>query len=244
MTNVVKRLFKCAFKDHKFDPDKDLEYELIDDKLHKESRECIVCGSRVVKKKPHEYEYNYSSTDESSHKYIAKCACGHTIEGEGPHEADESRNIFIPLDATHHYVKKLCKDCGMQITEKEEHKWAERVSGPCQITIYCRYCKFAKKTKTKHIFNHSKKYTFGCEEYILCACKKEKEVIFEKHKYKTLGRYPKKCEVLKRCEICGDEKTFKEHDFALVEKENPEEGGPLLRVFRCRQCGEEIESID
>jgi len=244
MTNVVKRLFKCALKDHKFDPDKDLEYEQIDNNQHKEIRECLVCGSKVVKKKPHEYEYDYSSTDESSHKYVAKCACGHTIEGEGLHEADESRNIFIPLDATHHYVKKLCKDCGMQITEKEEHKWAERVSGPCQITIYCRNCKFAQKTKTKHIFNHSKKYTFGCEEYILCACKKEKEVIFEKHKYKTLGRYPKKCEVLKRCEICGDEKTFKDHDFALVEKENPENDGSLLRVYRCRQCGEEIESID
>ena len=244
MTNVVKRLFKCALKDHKFDPNKDLEYEQIDDTQHKEIRECLVCGSRVVRKKPHEYEYDYSSTDESSHKYVAKCACGHTIEGEGLHEADESRNIFIPLDATHHYVKKLCKDCGMQITEKEEHKWAERVSGPCQITIYCRNCKFAQKTKTKHIFNHSKKYTFGCEEYILCACKKEKEVIFEKHKYKTLGRYPKKCEVLKRCEICGDEKTFKEHDFALVEKESPDKDGSLLRVYRCRQCGEEIESID
>lgn len=244
MTNVVKWLSRCALKGHKFDPNQNLQYEQIDDGLHKEKRVCIVCGSEVVKKRAHEHEYEYSSVNESSHKYTARCACGHTIEGEGPHEADESRNIFIPLNDTHHYVKKLCKDCGMQITEKEEHNWAERVTGPCQVTIYCRNCKFAKETKTKHIFNHSKKYTFGCEEYILCACKKQKEVIFEKHKYKILRKYPKKCEVLKRCEICGNEKIFKEHDFALVEKENPNKDGTLLRVFRCRQCGEEIDSID
>lgn len=244
MTNVVKLLSKCALKGHKFDPDQAIGYEQIDDEFHKEIRECVVCGSRVVKKGAHEYQYEYTPINESSHKYTAKCACGHTIEGEGPHVADESRNIFIPLNGTNHYVKKLCKDCGMQITEKEEHKWAERVSGPCQVTVYCRNCKFAKETKTKHIFNHSKIYTFGCEQYILCACKKQKEVIFENHKYKTIKKFPKKCEVLKRCEVCGNEKMFKEHDYALVEKENPEKGGPLLRVYRCRQCGEEIESLD